>query len=66
MKTLEQRGTMDLASFIDGLPKAELHIHLEGSIEPELLLGLARRNAVRFVHCPFSNSGLCLLLRLIR
>lgn len=36
----------ELDSFIDGLPKAELHLHLEGSIEPELLLDLARRNDV--------------------
>jgi adenosine deaminase len=33
-------------SFITGLPKAELHIHLEGSLEPELMLDLARRNRV--------------------
>jgi hypothetical protein len=26
----------DVADFIAGLPKAELHIHLEGSLEPEL------------------------------
>lgn len=36
----------DLDAFIDGLPKAELHIHLEGSLEPSLLLTLARRNGV--------------------
>jgi adenosine deaminase len=29
-----------------GLPKAELHMHIEGSIEPELFLRLARRNGV--------------------
>ncbi len=33
-------------SFIDGLPKAELHIHIEGSLEPELMFALARRNKV--------------------
>ena len=33
-------------SFIAGLPKAELHIHIEGSLEPELMRALAARNAV--------------------
>jgi len=37
----------DADAFISGLPKAELHMHLEGSIEPELMLDLARRNDVR-------------------
>jgi adenosine deaminase len=35
-----------LRSFLHGLPKAELHIHIEGSLEPELLFDLAERNQV--------------------
>jgi adenosine deaminase len=33
-----------LASFIAGMPKAELHLHLEGTLEPELKFELAARN----------------------
>jgi adenosine deaminase len=35
---------MDLRPFIDRLPKTELHLHIEGTLEPELLLDLAGRN----------------------
>jgi adenosine deaminase len=33
-------------NFIAGLPKAELHIHIEGSLEPEMMMALAERNRV--------------------
>jgi adenosine deaminase len=36
----------DLATFINRLPKAELHVHLEGCLEAELLFELAQRNDV--------------------
>ncbi|ARN83204.1 adenosine deaminase [Methylocystis bryophila] len=35
-----------MTDFIEGLPKAELHLHIEGTIEPETLFRLAARNAV--------------------
>jgi len=35
-----------LADFVRGLPKAELHIHIEGSLEPEMIFALAQRNGV--------------------
>ncbi len=34
------------ADFIRGLPKAELHLHIEGSLEPEQMFEFARRNRV--------------------
>jgi adenosine deaminase len=37
---------MSLADFIKALPKAELHMHIEGSLEPELMFALAARNKV--------------------
>jgi adenosine deaminase len=36
----------ELRDFVRGLPKAELHLHLEGTLEPELMLTLAERNSV--------------------
>ena len=37
---------MPIDSFIAGLPKVELHVHLEGTLEPDLVFGLAERNSI--------------------
>jgi adenine deaminase len=37
----------DARSLISRLPKCELHIHIEGSLEPEMMFALARRNGIK-------------------
>ncbi len=37
---------MDLTTLIQQIPKAELHLHIEGTLEPELMMTLAQRNSV--------------------
>lgn len=41
-----------MKSFIENLPKAELHLHIEGSLEPELLFKIAQRNNIKI---PFNT-----------
>lgn len=36
----------EISDFICGLPKAELHVHLEGTLEPELVFRLSERNKI--------------------
>jgi adenosine deaminase len=35
-----------MKKFIDNLPKIELHLHIEGTLEPEMMFKLARRNGI--------------------
>jgi len=36
----------ELSALIDALPKVELHVHLEGTLEPEMMMALAEKNGV--------------------
>ena len=43
----------EIVEFIRKSPKAELHLHIEGTLEPELLFKLAKKNKIRI---PFSST----------
>ena len=38
---------MSLLEFIKKSPKAELHLHIEGTLEPEQMFALAKRNNIQ-------------------
>jgi adenosine deaminase len=40
-------GVRDKASFIQSMPKVELHLHIEGTLEPEMKFRLAERNGIK-------------------
>jgi len=42
----------EIIEFIKKTPKAELHLHIEGTLEPDLLIKLAKRNNIEI---PFAN-----------
>src|SRR6185369_17433474 len=42
-----------LKAFIEEMPKCELHVHIEGTLEPEMKLHLAKRNKITL---PYKNE----------
>jgi adenosine deaminase len=46
---------MNLPSLLAAMPKAELHIHIEGSLEPDLIFQLAQRNGVQLPYASVAD-----------
>jgi hypothetical protein len=46
VRTESDDGAVIMEHFITGLPKLELHLHIEGTLEPELMFALGQRNGV--------------------
>src|SRR5690606_16552771 len=46
-------GPVSPAELVRALPKTELHVHIEGTLEPEMMMDLARRNHVEL---PFADE----------
>ena len=45
VESTQQHFPRQMDAFIHGIPKAELHIHIEGALEPELMLEFAAKNS---------------------
>ncbi|WKU19185.1 adenosine deaminase [Advenella alkanexedens] len=48
-------NTQELRSFIRDLPKAELHLHIEGTLEADMIFALAERNKVRLPYADIDS-----------
>jgi len=46
---------MNINDFIQNMPKAELHLHIEGSFEPELMFEIANRNGIKLPYKSIDN-----------
>lgn len=44
-----------IESFVRGLPKAELHLHIEGTLEPEMMLALAGKHGVELPYASIED-----------
>ena len=54
MTGVRRLSSASMHDFIDTMPKAELHVHLEGTLEPDLSFALARKNGVVL---PYDSPG---------
>lgn len=52
---MDETADDELGRFIAALPKAELHLHIEGTLEPELMFALARRNGITLPHATVAD-----------
>ena len=58
-------GAGDMEGFIRHLPKAELHLHIEGTLGPQTILDLADRNGVDFPYRSVEEIEYALALQVV-
>ena len=54
-------GKTSIEALIKEIPKAELHLHIEGTLEPEMMMEIARRNNAKPKYGSVEEARACLL-----